>query len=339
MLRTAASRIASVTSCTSGESETEEKNPLNTKNHSMDDTSAAAVDTSPFTAENLWMLGRRDNWPRLREIIRPLSALRDNSKEEDGFFVTSAAKQALIDDLRMRMDSSKDADTGMNLVYETVSFNGGDDGELLKLILSIGLDPDVAKKYSWRPLHVCASYARPAAAQEDSRNPERTEDRPKVASAIMRFVSRGFPSLAQLAAEQEWFAVLNLMRRRVLSKKEFKEKFDGKTVAEWALTFDKPKLAAEIAYYKKLASFEQKQKRNSVIDRFRSSLKLSGIRNNSSSDVTESGDQQQQQQSPPLHHQDAAGGASSSSSMNQSCRLSDSGISNGSESPPDVEQD
>lgn len=112
---------------------------------------------APFDATTVYALGRRENWAKLKQLLAPVAT---------GFYVTDRSSQTWLDSVvRARFDAAKDPDTGMCAVYEMVSFHGGDDREMMELVLACGLSPDVAKKHSWRPLHICGSYARAEAAR------------------------------------------------------------------------------------------------------------------------------------------------------------------------------
>jgi hypothetical protein len=60
---------------------------------------------------------------------------------------------------------------------------------------------------------------------------------------------KAFPSIAKLVCERHWFAVKNLIRRQVVRRSEYGEKFGGKTAAEWATYYGLELLAKEIRYF------------------------------------------------------------------------------------------
>ena len=65
-----------------------------------------------------------------------------------------------------------------------------------------------------------------------------------------RFYDNGFPSVAQMACQQDWYAVLNLARRQVLTESELiRGTFGEKTAREWALHYKLFDVADELAYY------------------------------------------------------------------------------------------
>jgi hypothetical protein len=59
----------------------------------------------------------------------------------------------------------------------------------------------------------------------------------------------GFLSLAELVSRKMWWAVKNVIRRRVAKKEEFLEDFGGKTAVEWAEHYRNASLATELRYY------------------------------------------------------------------------------------------
>ena len=62
-------------------------------------------------------------------------------------------------------------------------------------------------------------------------------------------MQNGPPSVAQLAHEKKWWAVRNLIRRKLVHEKEMGEKFEGKDVIEWATHFGEERMAKELEYY------------------------------------------------------------------------------------------
>jgi hypothetical protein len=60
---------------------------------------------------------------------------------------------------------------------------------------------------------------------------------------------KGAPSVAQMACEEKWWAVKNLVRRKVVPKKEMFQKYQGKDAIEWAKHHGVTGMAQELEYY------------------------------------------------------------------------------------------
>ncbi len=58
-----------------------------------------------------------------------------------------------------------------------------------------------------------------------------------------------FPSIAEMACREQWFAVRNLIRRQVIASSEFADPFAGKTAALWAEHYQNVAMAKELKYY------------------------------------------------------------------------------------------
>jgi hypothetical protein len=52
-----------------------------------------------------------------------------------------------------------------------------------------------------------------------------------------------------MAEKKQWWAVKNLVRRRVITKNEAVEKCNGRNVLEWALHHGEMEIADELEYY------------------------------------------------------------------------------------------
>lgn len=112
-----------------------------------------ALDTSPFTDENLWELGLEKNWKELKRILAPVTG--------NDFAVTELKHRLIIDDIRRRFDSSKTKD-GRTILEKILMSKAADKKEMAdvaELILSIGINPDVPNAYGWRPSHIVGQEA------------------------------------------------------------------------------------------------------------------------------------------------------------------------------------
>ncbi len=58
-----------------------------------------------------------------------------------------------------------------------------------------------------------------------------------------------FPTIAEMASVKAWFAVLNVVRRRIVPADEFAQEHCGKTAAEWADHHGKEHIADELRFY------------------------------------------------------------------------------------------
>ena len=59
----------------------------------------------------------------------------------------------------------------------------------------------------------------------------------------------GFPKLSEMAEKKQWWAVKNLVRRRVITDGEAVEKCNGRNALEWAVHHDEKEMAEELKYY------------------------------------------------------------------------------------------
>ena len=58
-----------------------------------------------------------------------------------------------------------------------------------------------------------------------------------------------FPCIAELASHECWFAVVNVIRRRVVPAFEYTATHIGKTAAEWADFHQNVGIALELRFY------------------------------------------------------------------------------------------
>jgi hypothetical protein len=111
------------------------------------------LDTSPFTAADLWQLGLEKNWDELKRILAPVI----NAK----FAVTDLRHRLLIDDIRQRFDSSKD-NRGYTILSIILYTNAADKKKMADVadcVLSLGIHPDLPGKNAWRPAHTVGALA------------------------------------------------------------------------------------------------------------------------------------------------------------------------------------
>lgn len=60
---------------------------------------------------------------------------------------------------------------------------------------------------------------------------------------------RGYPSIAKLAFDREWWAVQGLCRRGLVSKAEARKKWDGRNALEWAIDYADTHMVEELRYF------------------------------------------------------------------------------------------
>ena len=60
--------------------------------------------------------------------------------------------------------------------------------------------------------------------------------------------AQGLTTLAELACDGDFYAVLNLIRRNVVSYREVRDKFDGRNVLEWSRFYENDLLAKELLF-------------------------------------------------------------------------------------------
>ena len=68
-------------------------------------------------------------------------------------------------------------------------------------------------------------------------------------------MKNGFPTIAQLASEKEFWAVKNLCRRKKVTKNEALKMYSGKNVIEWVEHYKQFNLKQELCYYFPVRSF------------------------------------------------------------------------------------
>jgi hypothetical protein len=61
--------------------------------------------------------------------------------------------------------------------------------------------------------------------------------------------ANGFPKLAEMASNQLWFVVKNLVRRRLISDAEALERYNGRNALEWAKFHGEKGMEEELQYY------------------------------------------------------------------------------------------
>ena len=113
------------------------------------------LDTKPFADADLWMIGLEQNWEDLKRILAPVTGME--------FAVTHLKSRLLIDDIRRRFDSSED-DGGRMILHEILLSNASDKkgmADIAEMVLSVGVDPDLAQNESWRPSHIVGCNAIP----------------------------------------------------------------------------------------------------------------------------------------------------------------------------------
>ena len=107
--------------------------------------------------EDLWKLGRRPNWERLQRILAAILA-------RESFFVGDDDSQQLVDHVRRRFDLSRESD-GNSIVTRILLQDSGTNeqrekmAEVMKAVLSAGINPDLPATNGWRPSHVVGSFA------------------------------------------------------------------------------------------------------------------------------------------------------------------------------------
>jgi hypothetical protein len=109
--------------------------------------------TRPFTDANLWQLGLEQHWEELQRILAPIT--------RDDFAVTRLENRLLIDDIRQRFDYSKDGDgnTILNTILMTNAADKNRMSDVVELVLSVGVHPDVPNNNRRRPAHIVGQEA------------------------------------------------------------------------------------------------------------------------------------------------------------------------------------
>ena len=115
------------------------------------------LDISPYSDETLWTLKDANKWDTLSRILHPVT--------NDDFCVKDVVSRLLVGDGRKKFDQSV-GDSQRGLVYwilfdssEKLSWSDVKRIEILKQVLSAGLNPDLPEANGWRPSHYCGSQA------------------------------------------------------------------------------------------------------------------------------------------------------------------------------------
>jgi hypothetical protein len=102
-----------------------------------------------------YKLGIPKNWDSLKKILEPVT--------NPDFSVTSLKQRLFVDRVRGLFDATVNS-SGQNALRHVISSfaydyqqQGGEE-EVLKMVLSAGLNPDLADKDDWRPSHICGSH-------------------------------------------------------------------------------------------------------------------------------------------------------------------------------------
>ncbi|CAG0921126.1 unnamed protein product [Notodromas monacha] len=212
--------------------------------------------------DNLAQLGADNDWKSVEQAIEP--GLR--------CLVTSAEAEELVDTVRLRVNKIEPV-SAVPGAFAAIHFllwsssTAKDDAKLLKKLLWVGSDPDLASggAAGWKPSHYCAAkgwinclQALIDAGIDFEAESARPKETPVVVATRNKQVtalqllneskSVGKKSLAQLSSEQAWFAVLNRLRRRLVAFNDFVETVDGMTALQWA-EFHKSTVAEEVRYW------------------------------------------------------------------------------------------
>jgi ankyrin repeat protein len=97
----------------------------------------------------LWDLGKEKNWGALEASLEVLTA-------QDAV-IRSPVDDDKLAEIRRDFDGSK-GPTAYGILHQLSHW--GDNADLLKKILSIGVNPDLEGEDLWRPSHLCGAYGR-----------------------------------------------------------------------------------------------------------------------------------------------------------------------------------
>ena len=109
---------------------------------------------SPFTEADLYNAGKPEHWFILKRVLKPL----------DDLYVTTSEQLIFLDKTRNLFDASVDC-SGAGPVFIAVH-HSYDSTNMLKALLSAGLDPDMqCKDAVCRPSHACCKLGLLGAAR------------------------------------------------------------------------------------------------------------------------------------------------------------------------------
>ncbi len=109
------------------------------------------INIEPFTEEDLYQLGSREEEPNLRRILKPFT--------QRSFAVTNVETQILLDKLRTLFDNSLDSDGHGVFRYVLADCTSVGSVNRLETMLSLGIEPDKPDADGQRATHVCGIAA------------------------------------------------------------------------------------------------------------------------------------------------------------------------------------
>jgi hypothetical protein len=234
---------------------------------------------NPPPSRHLWELGSKEFWPELKKLT--CSFAFDSQKE--GFSVTDATSRELIDGIRKAFDGSRSSNGDVGVLHKMMSFwCAEEDLDLLKRVLSLGLDPDRGDSLGWTPASHCVKSNKyksltllfklrinASLAKDERQENYGSVGREEVELVLRRHLESGCPepTIAQLALDGDFWAVLNLVRRDLITNSEALEPFRGRTALGWARYHNRMDVAKELRYrFPFLEDEESMEKRVGVLE-------------------------------------------------------------------------